>query len=37
MSESDTLPKVSLLHGYFSRFVNCKNGATSRKASYLIQ
>ena len=26
----------SLLHGYFSRFVNCKNGTTSRKASYLI-
>ena len=34
---SDTLPKVSLLHGYFSRFFNCKNGTISRKASYLIQ
>ena len=28
-----TLLKVSVLHGYFSRFSNCTNGNTLRKAS----
>ena len=31
------LVKVTLLHGYFSRFSNCKNGTKSRNASYMIQ
>ena len=26
-----TLPKVALLHGCFSRFLNCTNGTKSRK------
>ena len=29
-----TLLKASLLHGYFSRFLNCTNGIKSRKGSY---
>ena len=29
---SATLLKVTLLHGCFSRFLNCTNGAKSRKA-----
>ena len=28
-----TLLKVTLLHGCFSRFLNCTNGTTSRKTS----
>ena len=27
-----TLLKVTLFHGYFSRFLNCVNGTKSRKA-----
>ena len=27
------LPKVTLLHGCFSRFLNCTNGTKSRKTS----
>ena len=27
--------KLTLLHGYFSRFLNCTNGAKSRKASHM--
>ena len=34
--KSTTLPKVTLLHGYFSRFLNCANGTKSRKASPLL-
>ena len=30
-----TLPKVALLHGCFSRFLNCTNGTKSRKASQI--
>ena len=30
-----TLLKVTLLHGRFSRFLNCTNGTKSRKASHL--
>ena len=29
----DLLLKVTLLHGLFSRFLNCTNGTKSRKAS----
>ena len=32
---SATLLKVTLLHGYFSRFLNCTNATKSRKASQL--
>ena len=28
--------KVTLLHGCFSRFLNCTNGTKSRKASQLL-
>ena len=31
------LVKVTLLHGCFSRFVNCPNGTKSRKASYMFR
>ena len=31
-----TLPKVTLLHGYFSRFKNCANDTKSRKASQIV-
>ena len=31
-----TLLKVTRLHGCFSRFLNCINGAKSRKASHVI-
>ena len=30
-----TLLKVALLHGCFSRFLNCTNGTKSRKASHM--
>ena len=30
-----TLLKVTLLHGCFSRFLNCTNGTKSRKASQI--
>ena len=30
-----TLLKVTLIHGSFSRFLNCKNGTKSRKASHI--
>ena len=30
-----TLLKITLLHGCFSRFLNCTNGTKSYKASYL--
>ena len=30
-----TLLKVALLHGCFSRFLNCTNGTKSRKASHI--
>ena len=29
------VPKVNLLHGYFSRSLNCVNGKKSRKASQM--
>ena len=31
----ETLLKLILLHGCFSRFVNCTNGIKSRNASYI--
>ena len=31
-----TLLKVTLLHGCFSRFLNCANGTKSRNASQMI-
>ena len=31
-----TLLKVTLLHGCFSRFLNCTNGTKSHKASHMI-
>ena len=34
--QSATLIKVTLLHGCFSRFLNCANGTKSRNASYLL-
>ena len=30
-----TLLKVTLLHGCFSRFLNCTNGTESRKTSHM--
>ena len=30
-----TLQKVTLFHGYFSRFLNCTNGTKSRNASHI--
>ena len=30
-----TLLKVTLLHGCFSRFLNCANGTKSRKTSHI--
>ena len=30
-----TLLKVTLVHGCFSRFLNCRNGAKSRNASHI--
>ena len=32
-----TLPKLILLHGYFSRFLNCTNYTKSRNASHVVQ
>ena len=34
--ETATLLKVILIHGHFSRFLNCANGAKSRKASQVL-
>ena len=34
--ETATLLKVILLHGHFSRFLNCANGTKSRKASQVL-
>ena len=34
--ELATLLKVTLLHGCFSRFVNCKNGTKSGNASHML-
>ena len=31
-----TLLKVTLLHGCFSRFLNCTNGTKLRKTSHMI-
>ena len=31
-----TLPKLTLLHGFFSRFLNCKNGTKSRNAPQMV-
>ena len=31
-----TLLKVTILHGYFSRFLNCTNGTESHKASHIL-
>ena len=31
-----TLLKVTLLHGCFSRFLNCANGTRSRKTSQMV-
>ena len=33
MLQAATLPKVTLLRGCFSRFLICKNGIKSQKAS----
>ena len=33
---SVTLLKVTLLHGYFSRFLNCRTGTKSRNASHIF-
>ena len=32
-----TLLKVTLLHGCFSRFLNCTNGTKSRNASHVFK
>ena len=32
-----TLLKVTLLHGCFSRYLNCTNGTKSRKASHIFK
>ena len=32
-----TLLKVALLHGRFSRFLNCTNDTKSREASHMIE
>ena len=34
--ELATLLKVTFLHGCFSRFVNCKNGAESGNSSHML-
>ena len=34
--ETATLLKVILLHGHFSRFLNCAKGTKSRKASQVL-
>ena len=34
--ETATLLKVILIHGHFSRFLNCANGTKSRKASQVL-
>ena len=31
-----SLLKLTLLHGYFSRFLNCTNGTKSRNAPHLL-
>ena len=31
-----TLPKLTLLHGFFSRFLNCKNGTKLRNAPQMV-
>ena len=31
-----TLLKVTLLHGCYSRFLNCTNGTKLRKASHIL-
>ena len=33
----ETLLKATLIHGCFSRFLNCTNGRTSRKSSYMFR
>ena len=35
-SKPATVLKVTLLHGYFSRFLNCANGTKSRKTSHFF-
>ena len=35
MEEPATLLKLTLLHGYSSRFLNCTNATKSRNASHL--
>ena len=35
MLKPATFRKVTLLHGCFSRFLNCTNGTKSRKASHI--
>ena len=34
--ELATLLKVTFFHGFFSRFVNCKNGTKSGNASHML-
>ena len=34
-AEALTLLELTLLHGYFSRFLNCTNGTKSRNAQHL--
>ena len=34
---SATLLRVTLLHGYFSRFLNCTNGSKSYKTSHIAK
>ena len=36
MLKPATLLKVTVLHGCFSRFLNCKNGTKSRKTSHMM-
>ena len=36
-SKPTTLLKVALLHGRFSRFLNCKQSTKSRKTSHIVK
>ena len=37
LQASALLKKKTLLHGCFSRFLNCTNGTKSRKASHILR
>ena len=34
--QAATILRVTLIHGCFSRFLNCANGTNTRKASHLL-